>query len=270
MAVVYAARPTSATGDAESDYAIKLLQTAYLNETLARQSLEIEAKVGSEVSHPNLLPVLANHTRRQVPALVMPRIHGATAHDALVACKRFSVPQALWVVRQVAEALVALHEAGWLHGDVKPSNVLLSPTGHCTLFDLGFAAPIDRHTPSVPQSLKGTPAYIAPELLVSRTYVHPASDIYSLGITLFELLTGELPFDVGSKERMVEAHLREIPRSPRHYRPDLSRDVAQLVQQMLTKTPDRRPLAQEVVEQLQRLEIESFCLRANCLSPDPA
>ncbi|MCA9265494.1 MAG: protein kinase, partial [Planctomycetales bacterium] len=94
-----------------------------------------------------------------------------------------------------------------------------------------------------------------------RTCIAGASDVYGLGITLFEMLTGRLPFDSESDERLAESHVREMPPSPRHFVPSLPRELAHLVTRMLAKSPDRRPSADELISLFTGLEIEFFALR---------
>lgn len=175
---------------------------------------------------------------------------------------RLSVAHALWYARQVAEAIGELHRNEWRHGDVKPDNIMVAAGGHATLFDLGFASHPRVAPLTADQLLHGTLAYAAPELFTSRCSAGPASDVYSLGVSLYELITGNLPFNYAKSSRMAEAHLREIPPSPRTHLPQLPRSICQLLQRMLAKDRARRPYFQdELVCQLTRLEIEVLGLR---------
>jgi serine/threonine protein kinase len=111
----------------------------------------------------------------------------------------------------VAEALDALHAAGWMHADVKPSNVFVSSSGHVTLIDLGFARSADERGSIADRPLLGTLNYMAPEVLYSSRGGDIRSDVYSLGVTLFEMLTGRLPFDsqdVAELASQQRAHAR--------------------------------------------------------------
>ena len=89
--------------------------------------------------HPHLIAVLSAQLETAPHYLVMPLLQGATLRTVLAACGPLPTPHALWIVRQIAESLAALHEAGWIHADVKPGNIHVSPSGHATLIDLGFA-----------------------------------------------------------------------------------------------------------------------------------
>jgi serine/threonine-protein kinase len=163
----------------------------------------------------------------------------------------------------VAEALEALHAAGWMHGDLKPGNVFLSPGGHVTLLDLGFARRCDETGSAVDRLLTGTCNYMAPELITSALGADIRSDIYSLGVVLFELLAGRLPFTGGSLTELTEQHRRCRPPDLRRLAPQLAGGVVQLVQQMLAKDPLRRPQSPcELIDRLVRLEIATFSERA--------
>ncbi|HTU25212.1 MAG TPA: protein kinase, partial [Pirellulales bacterium] len=176
--------------------------------------------------------------------------------------RRPAVPVALWIARQVAEALEALSAAGWMHSDVKPSNIRVSTAGHATLVDLGSAQRHGEQRSLADRPVVGTLAYMAPEMLLSSIAADVRSDIYSLGITLYELLTGRLPFATDDKRRLVLDHRQELPSDLRLAAPQLPTHVARLVRQMLAKQPLRRPQTpRELIDRLVRLEIDTFAER---------
>src|SRR5260370_21950784 len=112
---------------------------------------------------------------------------------------RLELSEALWVTRQTAEALAALHRAGFLHGDVKPDNVRLVGDGAAVLIDLGFAHRPGENAAFLREGyVLGTPDYLAPELCLSHPEADLSSDLFSLGVMLFEMLTGKLPYPPGS------------------------------------------------------------------------
>lgn len=249
------------TNNAPCDYVIKALRADFESDPILVDTINREAAAGRRLSHAHIISILAAHTHMCPYYVVMPRLEGATVRHAIDAMGPLVIPQSLWIARQVAEALAEMHRCCLLHCDVKPSNIFVTEAGHATLFDLGFATPWDRCETTPAVDLRGTLAYIAPEMLTSTTAMGPWSDVYSLGVTLFEMLTGRLPFTHESPARLAESHLREVPPSPRTFVPQLPRSIARLLRRMMAKEPSRRP-TDDLVETLMRLEIETFGLRS--------
>ena len=139
---VYQARPLS--GSADADYAIKLLKPEYRNDRVAVGLLQREATVGRELAHPHLISILAGNTDRPPFYLVTPHLPGSTLRALLRKVGKLETPAALWLARQTAEALQAMHQQGWLHCDIKPENISVAANGFVTVCDLGFARRGDR------------------------------------------------------------------------------------------------------------------------------
>ena len=257
-ATVHAGRPRDCEDDQPLDYAIKVARLDGGKQRQAEQLFAREALIGRTVTHPHLMAVLSTHTGSSPAYIVMPLMQGATLDAALLQCGRFAVPHALWIVRQVAEALAALHRAGWMHADVKPSNICLTRTGHATLIDLGFALKLDSPECAAGSSLRGTLTYTAPEMISSAVPSSAHCDIYSLGISLYELLIGRPPFADAEPGSLMLSHLQRPVPNPRHVLPTLHRDIWQLLQDMLAKEPLRRPCAEELVQRLVDLEIATL------------
>lgn len=261
-AVVFAVRPMRQGATGTNDYALKLLRSDLSQKALWTKQFRREGILGKLIAHPNLMAVLDGGLKKPPYFLVFPRMVGGTLERILRAAGPFPCPHALWVTRQVAEALAAIHDQGWLHGDIKPANVFLNAQGHATLFDLGMATPIQHAGELHDRRLAGTLAYCAPEQFTSRLRIGPPSDVYSLGITLFELLTGCRPFRETESTRLVECHLQQVPLSPRTHAPGIPREVAACVARMLAKDPQRRPTTDgELQALLLQLEIMTFGMR---------
>lgn len=256
---VYRARPLNCGTDHPADYVLKMLRKKYERDALVVEMIRRESYIGRRVSHPHLVPILDAEVETPPFHVVMPHLQGVTLGETLADDDWLPVPHALWIARQVAEGLEALHDSGWRHGDVKPSNVFVAADGHTTVVDLGMAGRIDQPGNVVDRPLHGTLNYIAPELISSTIAADQRSDVYSLGATLFRTLTGRLPFPAESIEQLARAHREVTVPDPRRLRPQLSREISRFVMQMLAKQPLRRPQdAGEVVRQLTTFEIETF------------
>ncbi len=259
---VYRARPVSAPVERPAAYAVKILQDNRQQDPLAIEMLAREVRVGCQVHHPHLIAILESQLRRAPQYLVLPWLEGATLQAYTAARRLFDPPAVLWIARQTAEALDALDQAGWMHGDIKPSNIFLSPQGHVTLLDLGMAQRRDEKVEG-PRAIAGTAYYLAPEHVSSAFRPDIRSDVYSLGVVLYQLLAGRLPLEGATLEQIALAHRQAAPLNLRRVAPHVPLRVAKLVQQMLAKDPLRRPQSPaELVAELVRLEIETFSERA--------
>ena len=259
---VYRARSANAPVDRPAAYAVKMLHENRQQDPVAIEMLAREAHVARQVSHPHLIAILESQLKRAPQFLVMPWLEGATLHAYTAERRLFDLPAVLWIARQTAEALAALDQAGWMHGDIKPSNIFLSSQGHATLLDLGFARRRDERAESH-RAIAGTGYYLAPEHVSSVYRPDIRSDIYSLGAVLYQLLAGRLPLEGATLEQLAIAHKQMAPLNLRRIAPHVPPRVAELVHRMLAKDPLRRPQSPiELVAELVRLEIETFSERA--------
>ena len=263
LARVYRARAADSHTNQPPGYAVKMLRPQWEDDCRAVAMLAREVEVGREVSHPHLTAVLRGRVSRPPQFLVMPWLNGTTLQAILDSAAELDLPTALWFARQTAETLDALHRAGWMHGDVKPGNVFVSPEGHVTLLDLGFARRPREIGSAVDRCVLGTCNYMAPEWITSSLRPDVRSDIYSLGATLYEMLSGRPPFLGRSLAELAGQHCQAMPPNLRILAPHLPADVVRLVHRMLAKEPLRRPQTpSELVERLTRLEIGAFSERA--------
>lgn len=261
LARVYAARHESSRGGAP--YAVKVLRPEWSDRPAVVDLLRREALVGSRVRHENVVPVLAAGLHEPPYYLVMPRLAGWTLEALLTAGRNFPVVQALWIARQIAEGLRAIQmTCGMTHGDVKPGNVFVSPQGRATLLDAGFARAAGENAAIADRPTLCSLAYAAPETLTSVLTVDHRSDIYSLGVTMYRMHSGGLPFDAPDRGRLVELVRTARPACVRELRPELPKPVASLVHRMLAKEPLRRPQSyDELIDELVHLEIDCFANR---------
>src|SRR5919201_1446386 len=235
---VYSARE-DATGE---PCAIKLLRSDWEDDVTAVKLLQREARTGLAVRHPHLVRFLFAHVTRPPYFLVMELLRGESLRRRLRRDKSFDVPTALWIARQCAEALTALHRLGFLHGDIKPDNVRLCEDGRAMLIDLGFA-----HRPGENAHLLkrgyvlGTVDYLAPELCAFDEETDTSSDLFSLGITLFEMLTGQLPYPHGTIEQTLQRHSSEPPTDIRSLVDGIPAGLVSLLERLLSRRPEDRP-----------------------------
>jgi serine/threonine protein kinase len=268
---VYQARPADdSLTDDESEsprrsaaYVLKMLRKEWWRDPAVIEMQRREAWVGSKVSHPNLLPVLSSSVQEPPFYVVAPLLDATPLANIITEQGPLVVPLALWIARQVAEGLDALFAAARLiHADVKPANILVSPSGHATLIDFGFAQTPAEASAWATRPLVGTLAYLAPEMLTSTLAAGPRSDIYSLGVTLYEMLAGRRPWDSDDPGELATLHREAKPADIRCARSDVPESVAELMNAILAKDPLRRPAsARELATKLMRLEIECFAMR---------
>jgi len=236
--------------------AIKVLAPKLAADKNARARFEREARAAAAISHPNVVRVFAvGETKRtKLPYIVMQYVEGPNLEEWRLRRGRLSEREARRIIGEVAAALAAAHERGLVHRDVKPSNVLLeAETGRAFVADFGVSAALasasDETRLTHTGAVIGTPTYMSPEQSASEP-VTPHSDVYSLGILAYELLTGELPFKANSAMGLVAAHLRDTPTPTAQTRPEISPALAQMVDRCLAKTSEERPTADEIARGL--------------------
>jgi serine/threonine protein kinase len=259
MTAVYAARD----GATDASCAVKVVRQDWEDQATAVKLLQREARAGLGVRHPHLVRVRDAHVTHPPYFLVMDLLPGESLRRRLRREYRLPVTDAVWVARQTAEALAALHRAGFLHGDVKPDNVRLTGDGTAVLLDLGFA-----HRPGENAAflragyVLGTANYLAPEQCDPDPSAGPASDLFSLGVMLFEMLTGRLPYPPGSLRQTFRRHRCDPPADIRRSAGSLPGALVAVVERLLAHRPEDRPRAAAVVQQLIRLEIATLRRRA--------
>jgi serine/threonine protein kinase len=255
---VYSAREC----DTDTLCAVKVLREDWEDPSTAIKLLQREARAGLTVRHPHLVRLRHAHVTRPPYFLVMDLLAGESLRRRLRRDYRLDPATAIWIARQTAEALAAVHRAGFVHADVKPDNIRLVDDGTAVLIDLGFA-----HRPGENANLiragyvLGTADYLAPELCAAGSDGDSGSDLFSLGVTLFEMLTGRLPYPAGSVEETLRRHIQEPAADVRRQALPLSPGLAALVNRLLARNPSERPRASLVVQQLVALEIAALARR---------
>jgi len=236
--------------------AVKVLAPQLAADPNARARFEREARAAAAISHPNVVRVFAvGETKRtKLPYIIMQHVDGPNLEEWRLRRGRLSEREARRIIGEVAAALEAAHERGLVHRDVKPSNVLLeSETGRAFVADFGVSAALsdagEETRLTQTGAILGTPTYMSPEQSANNP-ITATSDVYSLGVVAYELLTGELPFSANSPMGWAAAHLHDTPTPTAECRPEISPALAQLVDSCLAKSPGERPSSEEIARGL--------------------
>jgi serine/threonine protein kinase len=251
---LFAAQPFDAAGSSRVDYVLKVARRDTARAALAAASVQREAVVGGAVHHPNLIAVLDSGTIDQQSYVAMPRLDGANLARTLALHAIQAVPVALWWTRQLASAMAAMHAAGWCHGNIKPAHVMVGLRGHLTLFDLGNARAIN----SVCSGIRPAIAFAAPETLQEQAVAQAASDIYSLGLVLHQMLTGWDPLEIEPAALAADRRVGKHPPKPAGGASAPPQAVERLLEAMLELRPEHRPSASEVCQSLLAVETKSL------------
>jgi eukaryotic-like serine/threonine-protein kinase len=220
--------------------AIKILHERYAEDPEYVERFRREARAVAQLSHPNIVTVIDRGDEGGRQYIVFEHVEGENLKELVTRTGRMSPRRALELVIPVADGLAFAHEHGLVHRDVKPQNVLLSSEGEVKVTDFGIARSLDvEHGVTQTGTVLGTSEYLAPEQ-ASDGPVSPATDEYSLGVVLWELLTGEVPFTGENFVAVALRHVNEPPPRLREQRPDLPPRLAAAVERTLAKDPARR------------------------------
>ena len=222
----------------DRDVAIKLLHPEVAALPKARDRFEAEARAAARLSHPNIVIVHDSGDHEGVPFLVMERLPGRTLADEL-AHGPLPVERVRSLGADVLAALSAAHGAGIVHRDLKPGNVLLAADGRAKVADFGIAKAVDDVDLTTTGVLLGTPAYLSPEQLDGEAAT-PASDVYALGVLLYEAIAGTKPFAAGSAVALAHAVQSQQPPPLDELRPDVPPELLAAIARAMEKEPDRR------------------------------
>ncbi|MFI7074596.1 serine/threonine-protein kinase [Micromonospora sediminicola] len=231
--------------------AVKVLASRLASDKAFRHRIRVEAQAAARLCHPNITNVYDYGESIQVgltvPYVVMELVDGGPLSGRLGRDGQLPWREAMTIGAEVASALATAHARGVVHRDVTPGNVMLTPTG-VKVVDFGISALVGESDKGPDGALLGTPAYLAPERL-DNGHVSPATDVYAVGLLLYRMLTGRLPWQASTTTEMLRAHMYRDP-DPMPPVPGLPAQVAELVQRCLAKRPEDRPLTTEVARTL--------------------
>lgn len=242
MAVVYQAERGGEV------LALKRPLAGFLDDDRFRERFRREAELGRTLHHPNIIRIFEQGQVDDTPYFVMELVEGETLAACLDREGRLDVTPAARVAAQVAEALDYAHSKGVIHRDLKPSNIMIAPSGTVKVMDYGVARAQHLQEVTTTRAFVGTPSYAAPETAQGAS--QPASDMYALGVILFEMLTGNLPFTGESAFDVVNHHRTTPPPAPSSINHALSADIDALVLRLLHKEPSGRPTAEALRNEL--------------------
>ena len=217
----------------------------------AIENFRREIRAQAKLDHPNLVRAFDAGEDGNVHYLVVEFVPGTDLRRLVRTKGKLSVQQAANIIKQSAEGLGHAHKRGLIHRDIKPGNILVTPTGIAKLSDLGLAFYFNDSSDPRVGKIVGTADYLSPEQIKTPQNITHVSDIYSLGCTLYYAVTGKVPFPGGTPKSKARRHLEETPWHPRRFNEEVSDDFVDLIGDMMEKNPTERiQSADEVAERL--------------------
>ncbi|MDP7007949.1 MAG: serine/threonine-protein kinase [Phycisphaerales bacterium] len=222
--------------------AIKVLPTKFSDNKEFIDRFYKEGKAAAKLNHPNIVQAYDVGLSGEHHYFVMEYVDGITAFDRVEEEKQLSEKESISILRQVASALQHAHDAGFIHRDVKPKNIMISSKGDVKLADLGLARAMSDVESAEAEAGRayGTPYYISPEQIRGEVDITPAADLYSLGATIYHLVTGRVPFPGKNPSDVMRRHLKQDLIPPDHINESLSAGFSQIIEMMMAKEVSQR------------------------------
>ena len=233
--------------------AVKILHAQLANDEEFLEKFRLEAKGAARLSHPNIVGIYDVGHDAGKYFIVMEYIAGETLKKRVQREGRLSVEESLRIAKEIARALREAHANNLVHCDIKPHNILVTADGRVKVADFGIARAVTSSTMTYNGNIVGSVHYFSPEQ-AKGTKITPKSDIYSLGVVLYEMLTGELPFTGETTVSIALKHLQEEPKPIGQYDYTLPPMVEAIVQRTMAKNPSERPDSDELIEDIQHTE----------------
>jgi serine/threonine-protein kinase len=241
-------------------YAMKLLLPEALKEAEAKAVLRHEYNVAKSLEHPNIIRVYDLKMNKKFGYFIMDHFRSGNLKSMLRSELPAAQARAKRLLESLVQALAHVHDKGWIHRDIKPDNVLLSKAGEMRLIDFSLASRpsntiLHAMTRKSAITIQGTRTYLAPEL-IQRKPLTPLADIYSLGIMMFEILTGFPPFRTGNPNDLLMMHVRDTPDVPSSFNKNATAEADAIVMRMIAKDPKKRPGSMhEIANELRKIQL---------------
>lgn len=245
--------------------AVKILHEQFRRDEEFIGKFHREAQAAARLSHPHIVNIFDVGIFGDDHYIVMEYVSGDTLKNLIHEKGHLSVEDALRIAREIAEALAMAHANQIVHCDIKPHNILMMENGHAKVADFGIARAVTESTMTYSDNVVGSVHYFSPEQ-AKGSYITPKSDVYSLGVVLYEMLTGKLPFTGETPVGVAMKHLQEEPIPVRQIRPEIPPAVETIVMRAMSKDPAMRPDSSELFHELQEAE---HVVHGGVAMPDP-
>ena len=233
--------------------AVKILHEEFKQDKEFVDKFQREAQAAARLSHPNIVNIYDVGVADGDHYIVMEYVPGRTLKDRIRQEGHLSVSESLRVAREIAEALAHAHANNIVHCDIKPHNILMMADGHAKVADFGIARAVTESTMTYSGNVIGSVHYFSPEQ-AKGTMITPKSDVYSLGVVLYEMLTGKLPFTGDNPVSIAVKHLQEEPVPVRQIDPAIPPVIEAIVSKAMSKDPAMRPTSAELVQDISQAE----------------
>lgn len=229
--------------------AVKILHQQYANDAEFVEKFRREATAAAKLAHPNIVNIYDVGEDGGSQYIVMEYVSGPTLKEVIQQKGRLEPIEAVRIAKEIASALESAHRNNLVHCDIKPHNILVMPDGHIKVTDFGIARAVSASTMTYSGSVMGSVHYFSPEQ-AKGTVITTKSDVYSLGVVLYEMLTGQLPFNGETSVSIALKHLQEEPVPIRQLNPSIPPVLEAIVQKAMSKDPADRPSSTELYADL--------------------
>jgi serine/threonine protein kinase/Tfp pilus assembly protein PilF len=238
----------------ELEVALKLLKPEIAADKKTIGRFKNELKLARQITHKNVCRMHDLHEEGKTLYITMEYVRGEDLKSLIRRTEKLTVGKAVSIARQIAEGLAEAHKLGVIHRDLKPHNIMIDRDGNAKIMDFGIARTLAGAGTTAQGVIIGTPEYMSPEQVEGKA-ADQRSDIYALGIIIYEMLTGRVPFEGDTPLSVAYKHKNEIPPSPKKLNPQIPEDLSRLILRCLEKTKERRyQTAEEFLSELAKIE----------------